>query len=422
MRLRFAILSLSLLVMPACSSLPPTQDRDGDGVPDLIDQCPDVPGPVDNLGCPIVPPSEYDCANPPALAGFYPAADPVPDRVIVVLRRTPLARTLATVQSLAAKWGAKDVHAFSRVLAGFAGTIEKAKLAAVLASPEVQFVQQEGHKRISVSWGLDRVDARDGLDGAFDPGATGAGIHVYVNDTGVSPNADFGARLSSECFSTIVFRGCEDGHGHGTHVAGTAAGTKWGIAKQATIHSARFLDENGSGTDGDAIRALDWIAAHNPGEGVRKVVNASWGGSPAPAVDAAVCRLIEGGTVFVAAAGNESEDSRTSTPARVKQVITVGAMDRDDKGAYFSNFGPGVDLFAPGVDIESDTPTGGTAVFSGTSMAAPHVTGAVALFFERHPAAPVAQVHDGLVMLATQDTLTGIGEGSPNRLLYVRED
>ena len=87
------------------------------------------------------------------------------------------------------------------------------------------------------------------------------------------------------------------------------------------------------------------------------MVNASWGGDPAPALDAAVCRLIESGTVFVAAAGNESTDSRNSTPARVKQVVTVGAMDRSDRMASFSNSGPLVDLFAPGVDIESDTPT-----------------------------------------------------------------
>jgi subtilisin family serine protease len=138
-------------------------------------------------------------------------------------------------------------------------------------------------------------------------------------------------------------------------------------------------------------------------------------------VDEAVCKVIESGAVFVAAAGTRS-DSRTSTPARIKQVIVVGATDRNDAQAYFSNFGPGLDTYAPGVDIESDTPTGGTTTMSGTSMACPHVVGAIALYLQRHPEATVAEAEAGIVAQASKDKLTGLGPESPNRLLYVREN
>lgn len=412
---------LALFLLPSCGDLPiDLPDGDGDGIPDLIDPCPTNPDPTCVPGA--EPGAPYDCANPPALTGLVRVKAPIPNRYIAVLKRgTKTPRGIAQLHTFAARYGVSNVRVFEKAFNGFSATITDTKsLAQLVASKDVQYVQQEGTKRINaLSWGLDRIDQREGKDGKYAPLLSGVNVHAFVNDTGVSPVADFGDRLSPDCYSTIG-GDCKDGHGHGTHVAGTIGGTVWGVAKQVIIHSVRFLDANGSGTDSDAITSLEWIAAYPLPAGHQGVVNASWGGSPAPAVDAAVCKVIESGKVFVAAAGNESADAYSSTPARVIQVLTVGAMDSSDAGASFTNFGPGVDLFAPGVDIESDTPSGGTAVYSGTSMATPHVVGASALYFESHRNATPAQVHDGIVAESTPDTLTGLGEGSPNRLLYVQ--
>ncbi len=418
-RLRFwswIVGAVLALVLPACNGIPPLPDQDGDGLPDVIDPCPTNPDP----SCtPTPPPAEpYDCAFPPALTGLVRVRHPLADRYVVVLQPATRALSVQDVAAFATRF--KGVSNVIPLVRAFAAKIERKALAAVLADPSVQYAQQEGRKKaIALSWGLDRIDQRAlPLDKSFTPDGDGAGIHIYINDTGVTRTADLGDRLSSDCFSTIVFRGCEDGHGHGTHVAGTAAGTTWGVAKKATVHSVRFLDENGSGTDSDAIRTLDWIAQHEGGG----VVNASWGGDPAPAVDAAVCRVIDSGKVFVAAAGNESADAYRSSPARVLQAVTVGASDRNDRQADFSNFGAGLDLYAPGVDIESDTPAGGTAVYSGTSMATPHVVGGVALLLAAHPTETPAQIRDRLVAAATKDALSGISSGSPNALLFVGKE
>jgi subtilisin family serine protease len=148
----------------------------------------------------------------------------------------------------------------------------------------------------------------------------------------------------------------------------------------------------------------------------------SLGGSASPALDLAVCRAIEAGVTFAVAAGNEGENACDSSPARVLQAIGTGATDDGDRRAVFSNTGQCVDVFGPGVDIRSARRNGGSVTMQGTSMASPHAAGTAALCQERNLGADPAAVKQCVLGNATVGKLSGIGEGSPNRLLYTREE
>jgi subtilisin family serine protease len=179
---------------------------------------------------------------------------------------------------------------------------------------------------------------------------------------------------------------------------------------------------NGTGTDADVIAGVDWVTRHVQEHGWPAVANMSLGGSPSPALDLAVCRSIAAGVTYAVAAGNESSDACGSSPARVAQAIGTGASDRTDTRASFSNTGRCVDLFAPGRDVTSARNGGGSTTFSGTSMASPHAAGVAALCVERNPGSTAAQVERCVIEHATSGRLSGIGEGSPDLLLYARGD
>ena len=271
------------------------------------------------------------------------------------------------------------------------------------------------------SWGIDRIDQEAlPLDGVYSTATRGDGVTVFVVDTGIRDHDDFGNRLLPGFSAIADGNGPDDCHGHGTHVASTAVGTRHGVADDALIVPVRVLDCGGGGSTTGVVAGLQWIRDYDLG-GRRGVVNMSLGGGASSTLDRAVADLVAAGIVVAVAAGNEAQAACNVSPAREPSAITVAASDRNDNRAWFSNTGSCVDIFAPGVDIRAAgiaTPTS-TDTMSGTSMASPHVAGAAALVLSVHPTLTPAGVIELLNRDATSGVIAGPGAGSPNRLLMV---
>ncbi|MFE7276665.1 S8 family peptidase [Streptomyces sp. NPDC057623] len=333
----------------------------------------------------------------------------------------------AAGKSLADKYGAKISHTYGTVLNGYAVRANERQARRLAADSRVASVVQdtrvtlEHHQKSPQSWGLDRIDqANLPLDRSYTwPESAGAGVTVYVIDTGIRvSHKDFGGRASYGWDFVGGDRTASDGNGHGTHVAGTIAGKRYGVAKNAEVVAVRVLDDAGGGTTAQVIAGIDWVTrnARKPA-----VANVSLGGYRNAQLDAAVRNSIASGVTYTVAAGNDGLPAGLYSPAAVKEAITVGATDKKDARAGFSNFGPVLDVFAPGVGITSasyanDT---GRATYSGTSMASPHAAGAAALYLADHPKARPAQVSKAVVAQAVSGKVSGRGLGSPNKLLQV---
>lgn len=353
-----------------------------------------------------------------------------------IVQITPEAR--ATVESAIKKAGGRVDGQFKYAFDGFVINLPDMLIPVLKKIPNVLTVEKDmpvsglaiqQNQIPTPSWGLDRIDQREKVSTASDYQGTygyrsaGRGATIYIGDTGIYPNEDVAGRVSTVGFSGIADgNGTIDCNGHGTHVATTAAGTKYGVAKNATLVPVRILNCTGSGTYATVIAGLDWILSPlNTNSKSQSVLNLSIGGGASSAINDAILRLTNAGITVVAAAGNESTDACTRSPASAPTAITVGATTIADARASFSNFGTCVDIFAPGSGI-----TGGwigapsaTNTISGTSMATPHVTGAAAVYLGLNPGASVAQVADALKADATKGAVTNIDATTVNNLLYV---
>ncbi|MGW1765509.1 S8 family peptidase [Streptomyces sp. NPDC002073] len=374
----------------------------------------------------------------PAAAGPPPegvvanadAPGTVPGSYIVILNTARAKSQSSAGRSVVERYAGKIRRTYDTALNGYAAELSAQQARRLAADPAVAQVVQDSVVHADTtqpnppSWGLDRIDRRrkPGLDKKYiHPTAAngGAGVTAYIIDTGVSlSHHDFGGRARSGYDAVNPGTPAEDEQGHGTHVAGTVAGTTFGVAKKAKIVAVRVLDANGSGTTAQVVAGIDWVTrnAVKPA-----VANMSLGGSANTALDTAVRNSIAKGITYAVAAGNENKDASTKSPARVTAALTVGSTQTDDRRSDFSNYGASVDLFAPGSDITSAAwwDDDSSTTLSGTSMAAPHVAGAAALYLATHRTASPATVAAAVKANATTDGVWDRGANSPNRLLYV---
>ena len=356
--------------------------------------------------------------TPDAIAGEY----------IVVLDRGAAGDSVDRVAASAVAAGGTVSVTYRAVIKGFAATLSAEALAVVRANPQVAFVEADGVVTADVEpsdeqpdppWGLDRIDQRDlPLDQTYEYDWTGAGATAYIIDTGMRiTHEEFEGRASYGYDMVDDDEVAEDCHGHGTHVGGTVGGKTYGVAKEVDLVAMRVLNCSGRGNWSRIIAAVDWVVINRDGPAV---ANLSLGGPSRHVFDMAIHNAVRAGLPVIVSAGNASIDACLQSPARAPRAITVAATGQSDARASFSNFGPCVDLFAPGVGvlsagIGSDT---ATATLSGTSMSTPHVVGVAALYFEQNPDATPKQVRRHIVLQSSMDKVIDPGVDSPNRLLY----
>src|SRR3990170_4175007 len=360
----------------------------------------------------------------PSSAGGISDAEPVADSYIVVLKNVPADRVPEHAQELARSHGGTLGYVYQHALTGFSGELTAAEAEKLARHPRVELLEpdqlvQASATQSPATWGLDRIDQRNlPLSNSYTYNTTASNVHAYVMDTGLlGTHSQFTGRMGNGYTAIADGRGTTDCNGHGTHVAGTTGGTTYGVAKQVTIHPVRVLSCSGSGSNSGVIAGVDWVTANHVKPAV---ANMSLGGGASSALDSAVSNSISTGVSYAIAAGNSNANACNYSPARVSTAVTVGATTSSDARSSFSNYGSCLDIFAPGSSITSAwyTSTTATNTISGTSMASPHVAGALALYLQTNPSASAATAANAIVMNATTGKVTSPGSGSPNRLLY----
>ncbi|CAI4214019.1 unnamed protein product [Parascedosporium putredinis] len=314
---------------------------------------------------------------------------------------------------------------------GYAGEFDDATIEEIRNSPEVEFVEpnqimtyQAVASQEQAEWGLGTLSSRTPGSRLYNyDSSAGKGGFAYIIDTGLYvEHSEFEGR--TELGKNVLEADGKpfvDTDGHGSHVAGTIGGKTFGVAKEATLVSVKIM-HNGITDSSNVLTGLEWAAADivEKGRVGKAAINMSIGGGRMFSINRAVTSAFRQGILVVAASGNTDDLASSSSPGSTYEALTVGAIDEEWNEAVFSNWGPTVDILAPGVGVVSVGITGPNArqTLDGTSMAAPHVTGlAVYLMVAENITDPGA-LTTRIKELATKNQVKNLKFGSPNLIAY----
>ena len=358
--------------------------------------------------------------------------DVIPGKYIITLDES-ISEPGIMAERMSAKLDVEPEHVYSHAFKGFSAELSDAAVERLESLPEVVSIMPDQTVSIAeqtLPGGIDRVDAdlsdTANIDGVDD----GVDVDIAILDTGIDlDHPDLNVAGGVSC----VGGSADDGNGHGTHVAGTAAAVDndfgvVGVAPGARLWAVKVLGDSGSGSLSGILCGIDWVTQNADTIDVANMSLGGFGSDPSgsgcntgDSYHDAICNSVAAGVTYIAAAGNSDVNASSFVPAAYDEVITVSALNEPSNVlASFSNFGTDVDIIAPGVGILSTIPGGGYTSLSGTSMAAPHVAGAAGLYLANNPGASPSMVQSVLESTGTFDwNNSGDPDGIQEPLLNV---